>query len=291
MLHYKDVNDAQALCECLSSPTRVEILKLILDNRAESLDALAKSLHLSNGAITQHVKKLSEMGLVKLIETNGKHGIAKQCVVAVDRIIIDVSPELESRGAHTFNVPLGTFCHAQIKPYCAIATTANWIGERDDPRYFTYPERSNAAFIYFNSGKLGWTLPSNTKKEKPSEILLSLEISSKPYGHGRKRESDVDFFINDIRLGSYTVDGEFSDRRGLYSSPLFDDVCSYGKYRTIKIDRTATYVDGIKIGNHTVDEFVNDQLTFYISTENGIALFGNGFGDYDCGIRYTAITK
>lgn len=285
MLHYKDVGEAQKLCECLAAPARVEILKLILAKRAESLDSLAKSLHLTNGAITQHVKKLCELGLVKLVETPGKRGIAKRCVAAVDRIIIDVATDLEDDSVKVFDIPVGSFSSASVKPYCAIASATGWIGERDDPRYFTYPERANAALVYFNSGKIGWTLPAPDKRAKLASLSISFEISSKPYGYGKSRDADVAFYLNDVKLGTFVADGEFTDRKGLYTPDAFDDVCQYGKYRTLKIDKNGTFTDGIKIGPHTIDEFDDMSPVFYMATENGLAIFGHGFGDYDCGIR------
>ncbi|MCM1367784.1 MAG: helix-turn-helix domain-containing protein [Roseburia sp.] len=287
MLHYKDVCDAQKLCECLASPVRVEILKQVLEKRADSLDALAKKLHLSNGAITQHVKKLCELGLVRQVNVSGKHGIAKKCVVAVDRIIIDISTDVESENECIFDLPIGQFSAAAVNPYCALATTDGWIGERDDPRYFTYPERTRAALIYFNSGKISWTLPSPPKKQgKPKSISVSLELSSKPYGHGYKRDSAVTFFLNDVKLGTHVLDGEFTDRKGLFTPRDFDDVCQYGKYKTISIDGRGAFLDGVKLGDVTISDIDTENLVFSLATENGIAVFGKGYGDYDCGLRY-----
>lgn len=284
MLHYKDVGDAQKLCECLAAPARVEILKLVLSGTANSLDSLAKTLHLTNGAITQHVKKLCDAGLIKLVETTGKRGVAKRCVPITDRVIIDIASDLESEKESIFDLPIGTFSAATVKPYCAIATESGWIGERDDPRYFTYPDRVKAALIYFNSGKLTYTLPASSKKGKLVSLSLSFEISSKPYGHGHERETEVEFRLNDTPLGIAVVGGEYTDRKGLFTPPEFGSVCSYGKYKTVKIDERGTFFDGIKIGARTVSEF-DKPSTFSLSTENGIALFGKGFGDYDCGIH------
>lgn len=288
MLHFKDVGDAQKICECLAAPARVEILKLVLSGAASSLDSLAKTLHLTNGAITQHVKKLCDAGLIKLVETSGKRGVAKRCVPVTDRIIIDVAQGIESENESVFDIPIGAFSVAAVKPYCAIATEKGWIGERDDPRYFTYPERVNASLIYFNSGRLTYTLPAPTKKGKLASLSLSFEISSKPYGHGHERESEVEFRLNDTPIGKQIVGGEYTDRKGLFTPPEFSGVCSYGKYKTVKIDSRGTFFDGIKIGAHTISEFEKPSA-FSISTENGIALFGSGFGDYDCGIHVVSV--
>lgn len=287
MLHYTDVCDAQKLCECLASPVRVEILRQVLAKRADSLDELAKKLHLSNGAITQHVKKLCELGLIRLANAPGKHGIAKRCVIAVDRIIIDVATDVESENERIFDVPIGHFSAAAVNPYCALATANGWIGERDDPRYFTYPERAEAALIYFNSGKISWTLPSPPKKQaKPKSISISLELSSKPYGHGYKRDSAVTFYLNDVKLGTHVLDGEFTDRQGLFTPRGFDDMCQYGKYKTVTVDGRGAFLDGVRLGSASINDINADSLIFSLSTENGVAVFGKGYGDYDCGLRY-----
>lgn len=287
MLHYTDVTQAQKLCECLAAPARVEILRQVLARRAESLDSLAKSLHLSNGAITQHVKKLCELGLVRLVNVAGKHGTAKKCVAAVDRVIIDIATDLEQESERVFDLPIGQFSSAAVNPYCALASADGWIGERDDPRYFTYPDRIDAALIYFNSGKLSWTLPSPVKKQaKIKSVSVSLELSSKPYGHGYKRDSAVTFYLNDTKLGTHTVDGEFTDRRGLFTPSRFDDMCQYGKYKTIAVDERGAFSDGIKIGATTINDVDTNNLAFSVSTENGVAIFGKGYGDYDCGLKY-----
>lgn len=285
MLHFSDVAQSQKLCECLASPTRVEMIKLILSGEATSLDALAKIMHLTNGAITQHMKKLTDAGLVKLTEVPGRRGTAKRCQPATDRIIIDVATDVERDNESVFDLPIGSFYAATVKPYCAIATVNGWIGERDDPRYFTYPERMRAALIYFNSGRLTYTLPSPAKKGKPTALSVSFEISSKPHGYGHERESEIEFKLNDTPLGAHTVGGEYTDRRGLFAAPALGDVCGYGKYKTVKINDNGTFFDGIKIGAHTISEFDVSALSFSIATKNGMALFGNGLGDYDCGIR------
>lgn len=284
MIHYDNVTDAQKLCECLSSPVRVEILRLTLGKSVSSLDEIAKTLHLSNGAITQHIKKLCELGLIELVPMRGKHGTKKRCVCSVDRVIIDVAGSSDAE--QSFDVPIGQFSSAQIKPYCGIASSRGWIGERDDPRYFSYPERASASLLYFNSGKITWTLPPPRHPEKLRAVMISLELSSKSYGYARERESLVDFFINEFRLGSYRIDGEFTDRRGLFTPSALGSICQYGKYKTLSVNRDGTFVDGIKIGEKKLHDLDLSAITFSLATDSGVAVFGSGCGDYGCGIRF-----
>ncbi|MCH5161586.1 MAG: helix-turn-helix domain-containing protein [Clostridiales bacterium] len=284
MRHFTDISAAQSFCECLASPARVEILKLVLEKKADSLDSLAKTLHMTNGAITQHVKKLVDAGLVKLVEFPGKHGTAKKCVVTVDRVIIDIAADAVSETERNFELPIGSFTAAAVKPYCAIASSDGFIGERDDPRYFTFPERINATFLYFNSGNITYTLPAPAKKPLKS-ITVSMEISSKPYGHGRSRDSVVSFAFGETKIGEHRIDGEFTDRRGLFTPSIFSDMPQYGKYKTLTVDEKGSFLDGIKLGSTSISDIRTDNPSLTLSTDGGIALFGKGYGDYNCGLR------
>ena len=62
MNHITSVRDALPVCDAMGSEVRIEILETILKNKAVNLDTLAKTLHLTNGALTAHIKKLSDAG-------------------------------------------------------------------------------------------------------------------------------------------------------------------------------------------------------------------------------------
>lgn len=56
MLHYKNVREAYTICDAIGSEVRMEILEQILAHKEINLDSLAKNLHLTNGALTSHIK-------------------------------------------------------------------------------------------------------------------------------------------------------------------------------------------------------------------------------------------
>ena len=63
----RDINtpgDILTLCKALSSPVRLQILKLIADRKQINLNELAEALEITNGAITQHMKPLLDADLV-----------------------------------------------------------------------------------------------------------------------------------------------------------------------------------------------------------------------------------
>ena len=112
-----------------------------------------------------------------------------------------------------------------------------------------------------------------------------MELSSKPYGHGRSRDSIVSFAVGDVKLGEHRIDGEFTDRRGLFTPLTYSDMPQYGKYKTLTIDEKGSVLDGIKLSAVTISDIRTDNPSVTLSTDGGIALFGKGYGDYDCGLR------
>ena len=68
MLHIKKLEDGTELFKALGSDIRIHILRLLLDNQTMSMNEIAQSIGVSNGALTSHVKKLEETGLIKEVD-------------------------------------------------------------------------------------------------------------------------------------------------------------------------------------------------------------------------------
>lgn len=68
MLHIKKLEDGAELFKTLGSDIRIHILRLLLDNQTMSMNEIAQSIGVSNGALTSHVKKLEETGLIKEVD-------------------------------------------------------------------------------------------------------------------------------------------------------------------------------------------------------------------------------
>lgn len=58
MLHIQNLHEGKALFQALGSEVRVQILELPLSEGEMNLSSLAVRLHLTNGALTAHIKKL-----------------------------------------------------------------------------------------------------------------------------------------------------------------------------------------------------------------------------------------
>lgn len=180
MLHIKNLNDGLEIFKALGSELRVNIIKLLLDNKEMNMNELASSLGITNGALTSHIKKLEESGIIKVLTEHGGHGNQKICRVNVDKILIEVESEETEEETNIYNteVPVGHYSDYEIYPTCGLATDKALIGEVDDPRYFAHPERMNAQILWFTKGHIEYIIPNLLPSAtKIDQITLSLELS------------------------------------------------------------------------------------------------------------------
>ena len=127
MKHFSALKDAYSLCEAIGSQVRMDILSEILEHRSITLSDLARNLHLTNGALTPHVKKLESVGLIRISEEPGKRGTAKVCAIALDKILIDVASFLPEK-SHSFTIPVGQYRNASSGRRCALVGARGFIG-------------------------------------------------------------------------------------------------------------------------------------------------------------------
>ena len=162
MLHIRNLAEGLKIFKALGSEVRVNIIKLLLENREMNMNEIASSLGITNGALTNHIKKLEDSGIVKIIPEYTGHGNQKVCRVDVDKILFElaVDNQEEKEEIYTTEVPIGHYSDYRVFPTCGIATRDAMIGEVDDPRYFASPERVNAQIIWFTKGYVEYIIPN-----------------------------------------------------------------------------------------------------------------------------------
>lgn len=64
MLHIESLDDGLELFKALGSEVRIDIIKLLMENKTMNMNELATSLKITNGALTGHIKKLESCGIV-----------------------------------------------------------------------------------------------------------------------------------------------------------------------------------------------------------------------------------
>lgn len=300
MLHLNSLDDAENVFKALSTPMRLKIMKLIYKNSNLSMNDLAQALNLTNSAISMHVGKLVEAGLVRIQTTSGKRGTRKLVRPCYDRLMIDMAPEEEAASFYQDEIKIGYFTSCSVAPTCGLATPARVIGSFDDIRAFTFPEHFDAEILWFGSGYVEYGLPNHLQPgQELRELHISFEISSECPGFNEDYPSDIYFSMNSIPLGMWVSPGDYGARKGYISPSWWPQYCNqYGLLKTLIINREGTFMDGsMRLSGTTIDDLhldYNSLVTFRIEvpkeTANcgGCTLFGEKFGDHDQSIRVRA---
>lgn len=95
MLHITSLNEGLELFKALGSDVRIEILNILLENDNMSMNELASRLNITNGALTSHIKKLENCGLITTSSESAVHGNQKICSIHLDKILIDLEKPAE----------------------------------------------------------------------------------------------------------------------------------------------------------------------------------------------------
>lgn len=303
MLYLSSLEEAQETIRALSAPMRMEIMKIIYTTPNVSMNYLAKTLGLTNSAVSMHVSKLVAAGLVSIQTTSGKRGTMKLVGPCHDRIVIDMLPEpqTEEENFYLDDIRIGCFTGCSVTPTCGLSTPEHLIGAMDDINAFTFPEHFDAGILWFTSGYIEYGLPNRLQAgQKLRELQISFEISSEYPGFNRDYPSDIHFSLNGIPLGVWVSPGDYGDRKG-HISPAWwpQSLNQYGLLKTLIINEKGTFMDGgLKLSNVTTNDLkidYNSRLTLRIAvpqdTANcgGCTLFGEQFGDYNQAIRVKAL--
>lgn len=298
MLHVKNLDEGLEVFKALGSELRINIIKLLQENHEMNMNELATSLGITNGALTSHIKKLEESGIIQVMTERGGHGNQKICKVAVDKIVVDVESEETEEDQNIYNteVKVGHYSDYNVYPTCGLATSKAIVGEVDDPRYFSHPDRINAGILWFTKGYIEYMIPNLLPSAtKIDQIMVSLEISSEAPGINNDWPSDISIFLNDVKIGTWTSPGDYGDVQGIFTPDWwFPNWNQYGLLKMIVINKKGTFVDGLKISDVTINQFNLDykstvRFKFEIEEDakniGGITIFGSEFGNYNQDIK------
>lgn len=304
MIHITNLDEGLELFKALGSEVRMQILNILLDNDQMSMNQLASELNISNGALTGHIKKLEECGLITTANDSSGHGNQKMCSLIQDRIIVDIEAPVDNNNIFNTEIKVGQFSSHDVCPTCGMATRQSVIGSLDDIRYFDHPDRFNADIMWFTKGYVEYIIPNLIPhNQKITQISVSTEISSEAPGVDSNWPSDISFYLNDTLLGIWTSPGDYGDVRGMFTPEWWPaNWNQYGLLKLFVINRKGTFIDGLKISDvtiNTLDLDYKSSLHLKIAVEEnaahvgGITLFGKGFGNYDqdikVAINYTPI--
>lgn len=292
MIHITSLDDGLELFKALGSDIRIQILKILLENNQMSMNQLANELNISNGALTGHIKKLEECGLISISNDSSGHGNQKLCSLIQDRILVEIEKPIDLSNVYNTSIKVGQFSSHNVYPTCGMATSSFVIGELDDVRYFDHPDRFNADIMWFTKGYVEYVIPNLIpRNQKITQLSLSAEISSEAPGIDNNWPSDISFYINDTLVGTWTSPGDYGDVRGMFTPEWWPQNWNqYGLLKLLVINHKGTFIDGLKISDITTSELNLDYtstIRFRIAVEEnsahvgGLTIFGKSFGNYD----------
>lgn len=300
MLYIHSLKDAENIFKALSTPMRLRIMELVYE-RELSMNDLAEALQLTNSAISLHVSKLENAGLVTIRTTAGKRGVMKIVQPVYHRMIVDMAPQDNPRYCYQDEIAIGHYTSCDVHPTCGLASSASIISELDDPRVFSYPERFRAGILWFGYGSITYNLPNRLKAGQTlQELQISFEISSECPETNEDYPSDIYFQFNDICLGKWISPGDYGERKGLLSPSWWPEPLNqYGLLKTLIVNSEGTFIDGMnnRISKVTIEDLhinynSSINLTFSVPKDTancgGITLFGEEFGDYNQNIKIKA---
>ena len=296
MIHITSLDDGLETFKALGSDTRIQIINILLENEQMSMNQLATELNISNGALTGHIKKLEECGLINISNESAGHGNQKMCSVTQDRIIVDIKKPIDYKNVFETEIKVGQFSRHQVWPTCGIATSESVIGELDDIRYFNHPDRFTANILWFTKGYVEYTIPNLIpSNQRITQLSISAELSSEAPGIDNNWPSDISFYINDTKIGMWTSPGDFGDVHGMFTPQWWPQNWNqYGLLKLLVINDYGTYIDGLKISDVSTLSLHLDyssDIRLRLAVENdsehvgGITLYGKSFGNYDQDIR------
>ena len=292
MLHIHELREGLPLFKALGSDTRIAILEMLYAGGPMRMSDISERLGLTSGALTPHIKMLSDVGLVTIAIGAGKHGVQKICSATEDRILIDPVQMRRDVNVYETEIGVGQYTAHEVLPTCGLATPEHIIGAVDDPRFFASPDRVNSGIVWLGSGYLEYMLPNFLKpNQKMVEIQISLEISSEAPGFSEDWPSDISFYLNDVLLCTWTSPADFGASRGIYTPDWWDrNWNQHGLFKLLSINDSGTFIDGGKMSDVTLgDLHLVDGLpiTLRISAPKhakhagGLTIYGRSYGNYD----------
>jgi predicted transcriptional regulator len=292
MLHIKNLDEGLELFKALGSDIRIELIKILINEGSLNMNELAGRLSITNGALTSHIKKLEECGVVTVSSEGSGHGNQKVCSVELDKILIDIQDKKKQENTYVSDIKVGQFTDYNVTATCGLASKKKLIGEVDDIRYFAHPERFEADILWFTKGHVEYDLPNFVPNgQKFDEICITAELSSEAPGVNNFWPSDIHFSINGTPIGFWTSPGDFGDVKGIFTPDWwFPDWNQYGMLKMLVVNHKGTFVDGKKISSVTIDDLditPKSSIKFRLEVpENaehvgGLTIFGKGFGNYN----------
>lgn len=290
-----NLEDEEQLCSlgtALSSPARIQILKLLYHN-SFNVAEIAEKLQIPASSAALYIRSLENAGLINTRLQPGSRGSMKICSRKNDQIIIKLTSDDPSVSKlSSVSMPVGCFTDCEVAPSCGLASERAPIGFGDRPESFYLPERANAQILWTAAGyveyKFPYQLPSTAV---PNRLILTAELCSEALNYKEDWMSDITFWINDIECGAWRSPGDFGSRLGRLNPEWWGSGSTqYGKLVTLEISDDGCTINSVPTSHISLKDFTfTPQKPISVRIGNkpdaefigGFNLFGEKFGDHE----------
>ena len=290
-----NLEDEEQLCSlgtALSSPARIQILKLLYHN-SFNVAEIAEKLQIPASSAALYIRSLENAGLINTRLQPGSRGSMKICSRKNDQIIIKLTSDDPSVSKlSSVSMPVGCFTDCEVAPSCGLASEKAPIGFGDRPESFYLPERANAQILWTAAGyveyKFPFQLPSTAV---PNRLILTAELCSEALNYKEDWMSDITFWINDIECGTWRSPGDFGSRLGRLNPEWWGSGSTqYGKLVTLEISDDGCTINSVPTSHISLKDFTfTPQKPISVRIGNkpdaefigGFNLFGEKFGDHE----------
>ena len=287
--------------KALALPLRVQIIRQLFE-KAMSITEIAKTNHISVSTALFHLRLLQEAGLVIMEYAPSKKGMAQICYNDFLSVTFHLSEiRRDTTNFFTQAMSVGMYVAAQFDEYVRFATDSEIvrIGLHD----VFNNKRQQAQLLWSKGGWVTYAFSNEFAQNAiVSELSVSLEICSEVAYYRNDWKSDIDFYINGIRLLTFTSPGDFGGRRGRLNPEWWqNNSTQYGLLKKISVTEEGVFLDDSPVNTAVTlsDLKISDGNRILLtircdkSSEHygGFNIFGKTFGNYPQDIVLTAAFK
>lgn len=283
------------LAKALSSPIRIDILKLLIFS-SMSVKEIALTLGQPISSTALNINLLEQAGLLFTEINYTTTGKTRTCYRSCDKIVITLFDQLlemqhERSLKIEHNIPIGSFSsYENIVAPCGIVSKDERIGLDDDVSLFFSPRRHEAALMWFSKGRVEYRVSTSEIKQDIKRLELSFEACSEAPLYNNDFKSDITVWINDIEIGTWVCPGDFGGRRGQFNPPYWPSThTQYGILTNWQVTDSGTtmnnqFMSYVNLKN--LDVMSKPYVSVKIGVKHdavhcgGINIFGTNFGDY-----------
>lgn len=290
-----NLEDEDQLCNlgaALSSPARIQILKLLYHN-SFNVAEIAEKLQIPASSAALYVRSLENAGLINTRLQQGSRGSMKICSRKNDQIIIKLtSDDPNVSKVSSISMPIGCYTDCEVSPSCGLASETTVIGFGDRPESFYLPDRTSAQILWSAAGYVEYKFPYQLPHSAvPKRLILTMELCSEALNYKEDWLSDITFWINGIECGTWRSPGDFGSRLGRLNPEWWGSGSTqYGKLVTLEISDEGCTINSVHAAQVCLSDFsfsAEQPISLKIGNKSdaeyvgGFNLFGEQFGDYE----------